>query len=364
MTDDVVGMMYAPYLPLRERLEIDGWVLVQPGELGEHYFANELAAKAAPGLVRLYALEDERAKIGAFVYRVGVGVGGEVDGVDVRLVHRALTIAVLETNDPIKAGEPEGNQAHGAMTSDNAIVYGHRIGAEGWVAAQYGAMVRTLSGGYNVFEEDGMRFRPPTDLHVSFWPSHLDAELAAGVHRCIAVDSDEARRLERAIGWLDLAWRNAEAITADLRIPAIRSGFEVLFDVDDVNVDVTVEIRRALSALLDDSDAPRTARQWLTRKGKLREPEDLTELEWWWMRFTFLRNAIAHGGIVTDELHAHDGCSHLDLGVHRLKQAIKQTVIGHGYPELALTPHERVLYRVMRKYGIEPPGEPGPSAPF
>jgi hypothetical protein len=51
------------------------------------------------------------------------------------------------------------------------------------------------------------------------------------------------------------------------------------------------------------------------------------------------------------------------LGLHRLHQAIKATVIAHGYPELVLTPHERVLYRAMRKHGIEPPSEPGPSTP-
>ena len=306
-------------------------------------------------------------RLGAFVYRADGGIGGKVDGTDVRLMHRALTITVLDANpDPMKlADDGGGNEASRAMTSDNAIVYGHRIGAEGWVAAEYGFMVRTLSGGYNVFDndEDAMRFRAPTDLYVPSWPSHLDGELAAAVHRCIAADSDEARRLERAIGWLDLAWRNAEAITIDLRVPAVRSGFEVLFDVDDPDADVTVEIRRALSALLDESDAPLTARQWRNRKGRLREPEDLTELEWWWMRFTFLRNAIAHGDVVTNELYAHDGYSHLDLGVHRLKQAIKATVIAHGYPELELTPHERVLFRAMRKFGIEPPSEPGPSRP-
>jgi hypothetical protein len=274
-------------------------------------------------------------------------------------MHRALAIAVLDANpDPPKLADVgEGNEAHRAMTSDNALVYGHRIGSEGWVAAEYGAMIRTLSGGYNVFDEDSMRFRPATDLHVPSWPRDLDGELAAAVHHCIAADSDEARRLERAIGWLDLAWRNAEAITPDLRIPAVRSGFEVLFDTDD-----TFEARDALSALLDPTDAERTSRCWTTLKGKPVKQE-LTELEWWWMRFTFLRNAIAHGGAPTNELYEHDGYSHLDLGVHRLKQAIKATVMAHGYPELELTPHERVLFRAMRKHGIKPPSEPGPSIP-
>jgi hypothetical protein len=165
-----------------------------------------------------------------------------------------------------------------------------------------------------------------------------------------------------AIGWLDLAWRNAEAITLDLRVMAVRSGFEVLFDVDPA-LEATAEIRGALSRLVDEPDAPRTARVWPNRKGQPRKPEEITELEWWWMRFTFLRNAIAHGGALTDELYEHDGYSHLDLGVYRLKQAIKAMVIAQGYPELELTPRERVLFRAMRKHGIKPPSEPGPSVP-
>jgi hypothetical protein len=59
--------------------------------------------------------------------------------------------------------------------------------------------------------------------------------------------------IERAIGWLDLAWRNAEATTLDLRARAARSGFEVLFDEGS-----TKELRGQLSALLDDHDARRT----------------------------------------------------------------------------------------------------------
>jgi hypothetical protein len=334
-----VWVMYAPYLPLLKRHEIDGWMLVPAPELGEGEVANELATRIAPGLARLYAIENEGMRLGAFVFRAGVGVGGEIDGADVRLMHRALAIAVLDGNpDPPKLGEVGASiEAHSAMTSDNALVYGHRIGAEGWVAAEYGAMIRTRSGGYNVFDDDSMRFRPPTDLHVPSWPRNLDGELATAVHRCIAVDSDEARRLDRTIGWLDLAWRNAEAITLDLRVMAVRSGFEVLFDVDPA-LEATAEIRSGLSRLLDEPQAPRTAHRWPNLKGKLRDPEDLSELEWWWMRFTFLRNAIAHGGVLTDELYEHDGYSHLDLGVHRLKQAIKATVIAQGYPELGLTP--------------------------
>lgn len=345
-------MMYAPYLPLRERLTVDGWIVVPAPDLGEDDVAGAFAATAAAGLARLYALEKPRTALGAFVFREGVGVGGEVNGTDVRLMHRALAIGVLDINPPPpRLGEEgTGNEGHAAMTSDNAIVYGHGIGADGYVAAEYGAMIRTLSGGYNVLRDNGMRFREPSDLHVPAMPAYSDGELVDAVHRCIAVDTDESRRLERAIGWLDLAWRNAEAITLDLRVPAVRSGFEVLFDEGS-----TKELRGELSALLDDDDASRTHYTWLDQGRPLEA--DLTELEWWFVCFTLLRNAIAHGDAFQTDDYMHEGYSHLDLGVHRLGRAIKATVVARGYPDLELEPRARLLRRLIREHGLAPPGD-------
>src|SRR3954453_11795630 len=83
---DVASIMYAPYLPLRERHEIDGWALVPAAGLRESDVANELAARAATGLSRLYGLENQATKLGAFVFRGDVGIGHEIDGDDVRLM--------------------------------------------------------------------------------------------------------------------------------------------------------------------------------------------------------------------------------------------------------------------------------------
>jgi hypothetical protein len=354
-------LMYAPYLPLRERIDVNGWALVPVAELDQAEAVSDFAQTAAAGLARLYSRDDD-AVTGAFVYPVGEGIGGgQFDGADVLNMHRALVVIALDGNPSPRGSDEErdGNAAFRAMTSDNALVYGQPVRGDGYVAAEYGAMITTLSGGYNVLAdhlEPPMRIRPPADLWMPSSRVRVDGDLADAVHRVITADSDEARRLNRAIGWLDLAWRNADSITVDLRIPAVRSGFEVLFDTDD-----TVVARQRLSCLLDPADAPRSSRTWQTLRGKPKQAY-LSDLEWWWMQFTFLRNAIAHGGALEPERYQHDGHYHLDLGLHRLKEAIKTKVIASGFPELELDPGARALNRAMRKHGLAPPDETDESA--
>jgi hypothetical protein len=64
----------------------------------------------------------------------------------------------------------------------------------------------------------------------------LDAEYAHAVWESIRRGTDAARRLGRAIDWLRLAWINVTELTNDLRMPALRAGFEVLFDSENTEV--------------------------------------------------------------------------------------------------------------------------------
>jgi hypothetical protein len=270
------------------------------------------------------------------VYRPGSGIGAEFTGDDVLIMHRALVVMALHGNpDPPRVeGKREFQRgADTVLTSDNALIYGHPIALDGYVAAEYGAVARTLSGGYNVFRPDN-RIRPPGDLHMPGRRRYLDGELADAVHRCTAPDTEWARRLHRAIGWLDLAWRNAASITTDLRIPTVRSGFEVLF-----NTGSTKKLYSALSTLLDPDDAPRTRRKWVDFRGHY--DDDLTTLQWWFVCFTLLRNDIAHGKAVSLESHQHEKHWQTDLGMRRLHEAIRATVMARGYPWLELDPETR-----------------------
>ena len=187
--------MYAPYLPLRERLEVDGWALVPVAERGNADYVSDFAETAAHGLVKLYDTGRGDA-FGALVHRVGDGIGAGIPEGEVLTMQRALVVTVL-------AGNP----------------------------------------------------MPPR--------------------------------------------------------------------VDD---------------------------------------DDLTELQWWFVCFTLLRNAIGHGKGVDDDRHQHDGHWQTDLGLHRLHEAIKATVISRvGQSELTLDPLERMWYRALREHQLRRPGEPAPD---
>jgi hypothetical protein len=138
---------------------------------------------------------------------------------------------------------------------------------------------------------------------------------------------DAARRLGRAIDWLNLAWLNASGLTDDLRVPALRSGFEVLLDADDSEV-----LAQRLSPLIGDA-TPIRHRKWTSRAGNPKSA-NMRDVAWWFMEFCFLRNDLMHGGSPAQSHWIHDGAVHTDLGEWWLRQAIKQTVANDGHPEI------------------------------
>src|SRR5262249_16944783 len=145
--------------------------------------------------------------------------------------------------------------------------------------------------------------------------------------------SAPVRRLGRTIDWLELAWRNADAIAQDLRIAALHSGFELLLDAPAD----TVSAAETLSALLDSPDAQRHVRPaWRSRKDKPIELP-ITDLGWWYVQFAQLRNAILHG----DDLAATDylddqGRPHKWVAEETLRRAITETLARAGWPDLRI----------------------------
>jgi hypothetical protein len=251
---------------------------------------------------------------------------------------------MLDMNPTVFTPEDErtGNEASASTTSDNALAWGHAINEDGWVAAEYGFMVPTLSGGYNVHDEVSIRFRPPPDLHRPIFARDFDDEYAAALHRKITDGTDEGRRLGRAVDWLDVAWSNASSMNMDVRVFAIRAGFEVLFDSDN-----TFVVRDRLSALLDDPGASRSRREWTNRQGNPQAAE-LTDLAWWFQQFAFLRNAIAHGADVQPDRYTWEGVSHLLHAELRLREAVREIVVRDGNDDLRLSPRRRAIERYVR----------------
>lgn len=77
-------------------------------------------------------------------------MGEAVDLDSVRALHRAVVASVLDPN-PSLAEQEKGHQV---ATSDNALVFGHRVDESGYVSVDYGVMVRAVVGGLQVGSED------------------------------------------------------------------------------------------------------------------------------------------------------------------------------------------------------------------
>lgn len=355
-TQTTVYVVHAPYLPIRERALVGDWQLIPHGELSDEDVTDMQVKEFALGIAKAYAPSTHgRASIGAFCHRLGGKVGDDPEDINhLKDLQRSLVVTVVDVNQsPLTDRNP--NAAHSALTADNAVVVAPGIERDGgWTATVSGGRVRSIEGGLKVLpDEEGliprMTVARPPDLQIPFIPPALDFEYADAAWESLARESDSARRLARAIDWLDLAWRNTASITNDLRVPAILAGFEVLLNGDDPPFnDVTVEHAARLSALLDDLNATRAKRRWPKRNDGWRE-DNLTDLQWWFVQFAHLRHLLMHGGRPDEGVWTHEGVPHVDLGEWWLRQAIKRTIVNYGHEDVQLEPLEREVMRASRR---------------
>jgi hypothetical protein len=227
-------------------------------------------------------------------------------------------------------------------TSDNALLYVHQLDGSGRVAIQYGRMVELTVMGLTIGEENS-RIHAPSELHAPFLGPDPDSIYLDAVCQALTAGTPESRRLGRAIDWLDLAWRNTTSIDDDTRIVAIYNGLEVLLEEEGAQ-----ELAAALSQLLEPV-APKAKRPIPNRpRGRRSDirPRDVTDLEWWFVFFAFLRHDITHVEEISPRQYEWNNHAQLFLGETRLRQAIKQTVANTGHPEVLLDPFERIT----RKY--------------
>jgi hypothetical protein len=79
-------------------------------------------------------------------------------------LHRAVVAALLDGNSD---GPKQKREGWAVATSDNALMHGHRLGPDGYIAGRYGATVQALVGGLQV-GTDYSQIRPPSELHIPF----------------------------------------------------------------------------------------------------------------------------------------------------------------------------------------------------
>lgn len=334
---EAIDVVYLPYLPLRDRMNVGDWELIPRAALVVDDCLDDRSVELAQGLADLYVLPDRAGTAAGVFARPRDGrVGGKL--ADLQLVddlRRACSVAVLDVNPSPLDDERDPNAGHWMLTSDNAIVVAHGIHREhGYTGSIVGSRLPEYSLGVSIVDSPDTphikraRILPPGGLRIpTFKPPPLDVEYADATWASIRRGDDGARRLGRAIDWLAVSWLNATALTDDVRIPALRAGFEVLLDHDDF-----LELARRLTSLLADQSAP-AARSWRSRSGN-HVSENLTEIGWWFVEFSFLRNALMHGRSPAPGDWAHNNTRHIDLGDWYLRQAIKHTVANNGHPDI------------------------------
>jgi len=114
-------VVYAPYLPLKERVVVGDWELIPQRDLQARDALDERVSQLARGLAELYDLRDRAGAFGAFARPLNGCVGD--DPTDVAPIRRALVVAVLDGNQsPLTpADERDPNAGHAATTSENAL---------------------------------------------------------------------------------------------------------------------------------------------------------------------------------------------------------------------------------------------------
>jgi len=345
MSSRSADLFVFPYLAIRERLNVGPFEIIPRHALVDDDFAAPWIREHAQGLLAMYGIRTSMAdRFGCIVRRTGQAIGDSLDPGEMRPLRRAVVGALLDGN-PSNIGLEKDSDGWSVTTSDNALIYLHRLDGSGHVAVSYGRMVETLTTGLKIGEEYS-RVHPPSELHTPFLSPGLDKEYVSALYDVVSPATPQARRLGRAIDWLDLAWRNTVSIDDETRIVAIYSGFETL-----LNREGAAQMASALSELVEPQPVSKTLRPIprQAREGQRASyrPLQVSDLEWWFMFFAFLRHDISHGLEVQPRQDEWNDQSHLFLGEAWLRHAIKRTVADAGYPRVLLDPFERVVRKFL-----------------
>ena len=316
----------APYLRLTERVRVGPWEAIPAQVLELDDCTSQHALEQVRGLLDVYRRPRRvHEGFGCFLRRGDARIGESFRHRDVWTMRRALLIGALERNStPWRAPLENPNWGWATWTSDSLFLVWHRIDPGGWVSARYGWLISNLEGGLTITRDhDGVlppsEIAPPAEQPFPFMAPTPDADYANVLFDTLVSGDARAPRLAAAIDWLDLAWRNTTSINADTRVLLLKAGFEALLAAGH-----TLPPQRAALAALLGSEAGR--RRWRTPVDRYGNPlprVQMTDVEWWYTRFTWLRNGIAHGRRLTGNDWKHGRVHHYWLGDHWLRAAIR-----------------------------------------
>jgi hypothetical protein len=209
-----------PYLWIRDRIRVGPYELVSRNVFTDDDFLSPQIRSDVEGLLTMYEVNASMAnRFGTVVRHLDGRIGDSFKRQELKPLHQAIVAALL---DPIPQaiGKKDETPGWSIPTSDNALIYLHQLDGSGYVAVEYGRMVTTLVGGLKIGEEHS-QIHAPSEIHTPFLGHDPDPEYTAALYPELTAGTAEARRLGRAIEWLDLAWRNTNSIDDDTRIGAI-----------------------------------------------------------------------------------------------------------------------------------------------
>lgn len=300
-----------PYLPLHEPVLIDNWHLV-PFNFVRPSVLNDVDREVA------LALEAYRPAVEGYDFGV-VCVPAAADADPalpedlLRPLSQAVLAAMLFANPRLGEHDIDCDcRIAGTTTSENAQLIVVALGAE-FIHSRSGSRIaRTMT----LLRTPGKAYTipPPEALYLPNSATDLDGKLATRIYRTLLHEGEVGRRIDNAIAWLDFIAANGTSVVPSVRIMALRTAFEALFGETR-----TVQLRGFVGDLLSPADA-KLPRSWQDN-GRTRT-DDLSDREWWFQRFSLLRNSLTHGTNSEDDAWVHEGLPHSNLAQEALVEAI------------------------------------------
>jgi hypothetical protein len=103
-------------------------------------------------------------------------------------------------------------------------------------------------------------------------------------------------------------------------------------------------------------------RTWPNLRGGGVTTKELSDVAWWFVRFSFLRNSLMHGRLPQRDDWLHDERPHIDLAAWYLREAIKHTVAADHRAIAARLRTQALIRKALRLEREVPTWNPDPDS--